>query len=188
MSENLQGLVDSIVASTPGLPAPQQLASWSPALSGDIPIVIRRDGTWEHAGDPIRREGLVRLFASLLRRESDGDYYLVTPVEKWRVRVERHPLQAIDCDSKEEEGQQVCFALLNTGGRCSIGGPHSIAIGAVEGEPYLNLPNGLSAQITRPAWYRLIESAHLEAGQAYIESRGERIVLGNIGTDTQAES
>ena len=59
--EQLQAVVDSIVASTAGLPSPDTLAGWTPALSGDIDIVIRRDGSWHHAGTVIQREGLVRI-------------------------------------------------------------------------------------------------------------------------------
>lgn len=180
MSTELQGLVDSIVASTPGLPSPSQLATWAPALSGDIPIVIRSDGRWEHAGENIRREGLVRLFASLLRREDDDVYYLVTPVEKWRITVERHALQAIDCDQEDSAKGPLWVALLNTGGRCRIGGPFSIAFGDVNAEPFLDLPNRLTAQITRAAWYRLVDAAEINGDEVYIESAGERIVLGSV--------
>jgi hypothetical protein len=62
----LQGLVDTVVAQSAGLPTPAQLAGWQPALSGDIPIRIRSDGRWEHEGKEIRREELVRLFASYM--------------------------------------------------------------------------------------------------------------------------
>ena len=56
---------------------------WQPDLSGDIDIRIDREGRWYHEGDEIKRESLVQLFASILRREEDGEYYLVTPAEKW---------------------------------------------------------------------------------------------------------
>ena len=62
------------------------LEQWRPALSGDIDIRIASDGSWYHEGEPIRRESIVRVFASILRREEDGEYYLVTPVEKWRIQ------------------------------------------------------------------------------------------------------
>ena len=69
---------------------------WQPELSGTIDIVIRRDGSWIHEGTQIKRFALVRIFASILRREEDGEYYLVTPVEKWRLRVECLPLVIVD--------------------------------------------------------------------------------------------
>lgn len=50
-------------------------------------IRIARDGTWYHEGDPIRRPELVRLFASVLRRDDAGDFWLVTPVERGRIVV-----------------------------------------------------------------------------------------------------
>ena len=42
---------------------------WHPPLSGDIPIRIAADGTWYHEGRPIRRDSLVRLFSSVLKKE-----------------------------------------------------------------------------------------------------------------------
>ncbi|MEE4108400.1 MAG: DUF1285 domain-containing protein [Halieaceae bacterium] len=216
MAEELQTLVDSIVASTAGLPDPKTLASWEPDLSGDIDIVIHSDGSWSHGGSPIGREGLVRLFASLLRREADNAYYLVTPVEKWRIRVERHALVAVDCDRTGHNGDGTWFVLLNTGGRCRIGGPYQLHVqgvakeGAVEPcapgaddaapsrgdadesaavnagtsatQPWVDLPNGLTAQLTRAAWYRLTEAASIRDGRAFIVSAGEVIDLGAVDT------
>ena len=72
------------------------LPLWHPPLSGDIAIRIAADGSWYHEGTLIQRKSLVRVFASILRREEDGEYYLVTPGAKWRIEVELHPL--IDTD------------------------------------------------------------------------------------------
>jgi hypothetical protein len=184
----LQGLVDSIVASTAGLPDPATLATWKPELSGDIDLRIARDGQWYHAGDPIQREGLVRLFASLLRREADGAYYLVTPVEKWRIRVEQHALLVIDCDRTGNNGDGTWFALLNTGGRCRIGAEYALHVpGGADAmsvdsadAPWMELPNGLSALLTRAAWYRLVEAATVVDGRATIVSAGVTVDLGPV--------
>jgi len=208
MAEELQGLVDSIVASTAGLPDPETLACWEPELSGDIDIVIRSDGSWWHGGSCITREGLVRLFASLLRREADDAYYLVTPVEKWRIQVERHALVAVDCDRSGHNGDESWFVLLNTGGRCRIGGRYRLHVqgvpdqgpgavaddraftegrgnvardaGAGQTQPWVELPNGLTAQLTRAAWYRLTEAASIRDGRALITSAGTTIDLGAV--------
>ena len=67
---------------------------WNPPLSGDIDIVIDREGRWFHEGDEIKRASLVKLFASILTCEGD-EYFLVTPVEKWRIKVDVAPLFAI---------------------------------------------------------------------------------------------
>lgn len=87
--------LESILAQQPQRPP---LDRWQPALCGDIDIVIDRQGCWFHQGQPIKRQSLVNLFASILRREQDGDYYLVTPVEKWRIRVEDAALIVVDMD------------------------------------------------------------------------------------------
>lgn len=178
MASTLQGLVNTIVSATSGLPDPATLAAWNPALSGEIDITIRADGTWVHEGTVIQREGLIRVFASLLRREDDGGYYLLTPTEKWRISVERHALVGIDCEQRGSNGNGVWQLLLNTGGRCQIGGPHALHSAGDDGEPYLELPNGLTAQISRPAWYRLVDAAVIDDNRAYVISAGEEVSLG----------
>ncbi len=75
---------------------PPGFDQWNPPLSGDMDLVIKSNGVWLHEGDPIRREPLVRLFSTILRRENDGSYYLVTPVEKWRIKVEKAPFLVVD--------------------------------------------------------------------------------------------
>lgn len=129
---------------------------WHPELSGDIPIVISADGTWYHDGDPIVRESLVQLFASILRREEDGEYYLVTPVEKWRLQVELHPLLVTDVSSVDGQLE----LTLNTGKQVAVGDEHPLFL-----EPRrdnvagVQLWHGLSALFSRSAWYRLVELA-----------------------------
>ena len=66
-----------------------------PAECGDIGLKIRRDGTWYYQNSPIGRKPLVRLFASVLRLEKDGQYYLVTPAEKALIHVEDTPFLAV---------------------------------------------------------------------------------------------
>ena len=74
---------------------------WHPPLSGDMDMRIQRDGQWINEGRPILREPLVKLFASILRREGD-EYFLVTPVEKWRISVEDAPFNAVALEVVEE--------------------------------------------------------------------------------------
>lgn len=140
----------------PGRPQAPPLHLWHPPLSGDIDIRIAGDGQWFHEGRPIRREALVRLFASILRREDDGDYYLVTPVEKWRIRVEKHPLLVIAVDpvsAPEGEGLQL---TLNTGRQLLVDGAHPLFLDPdCESIAAVSLDNGLSALFNRNAWYQL---------------------------------
>lgn len=146
---------------------------WHPPLSGDIDIRIAADGAWYHEGRPIVRASLVRLFASLLRREADGDYYLVTPAEKWRIRVELHPLIVTEIDTEEEGGQLVLKARLNTGRQVVIDSMHPLFLEPAVGEiAAVKLEHGLSALLSRAAWYRLVDSAEDVDGHLKVRSAG----------------
>ena len=75
-----------------GLP-PVEL--WDPPFCGDIDLRIAADGTWFYLKTPIGRLALVKLFASVLKREDDK-YFLVTPVEKCGIRVDDAPFLAVE--------------------------------------------------------------------------------------------
>ena len=146
------------------------LDKWHPELSGDIPIVIKADGTWYHDGDPIRRESLVRLFASILRREEDGEYYLVTPVEKWRIRVELCPLLVTDADRTGD----LLVVTVNTGRRVTVDAEHPLyLVPERDNAAAVALEHGLTALFTRAAWYRLVDLAQELGGVTGVASGEE---------------
>lgn len=151
---------------------------WHPDLSGDIDILIGADGTWFHEGEPIRRQALVNLFASILRREADGEYYLVTPVEKWRLRVERLPLLIVDFDLRGQgSADQVLSVVTNTGRRYVVGKAHPLYLpepeeGIEQEIPAVSLEHGLAALFNRAAWYRLAAVCEERDGVAGIASDG----------------
>src|SRR5436309_1916006 len=74
----------------------------TPIDCGDLEIRIARDSTWFYRGSPIARLPLVKLFASVLRREADGLYWLVTPVERGKIEVEDVPFLAVALTVKGE--------------------------------------------------------------------------------------
>src|SRR5690606_39389937 len=91
-----QSLLDSLPESSTGdarEPAPVHL--WHPDFSGELDMHIARDGTWYHEGGPISRKSLAQLFSGILRLDEDGRYYLVTPVERWAIRVDDVPFVAV---------------------------------------------------------------------------------------------
>ena len=167
---------DSLEALTARLDTPRNydtppLHLWHPELSGDIPICIDAQGDWYHDGGKIERESLVRLFASILRREEDGAYYLLTPAEKWRIEVERHALLVTDVSALDRDGQRVLEATLNTGRRILISEENSLFLDDTVGQvAALNLPHGLTALCTRAAWYRLVDLADAHDGYAALKS------------------
>jgi len=151
---------------------------WHPPLSGDIDIRIDANGEWYHEGTKIGREALVRLFASILRREDDGEYYLVTPGEKWRIEVELHPLMVIDFAQVGSDAGQVVTATLNTGRQVELGPEHPLSLDERVSEvAVVALDHGLSALCTRAAWYRLAALADDSSGAPGVISNGQRYSL-----------
>ena len=139
---------------------PAPLDAWNPDYCGDVDMRISADGTWYHEGVPIKRAELWQLFAGILRREADGEFYLVTPVEKCRVEVELHPLIITDVSpAQADEGVQL-IAMLNAGGSFPISAEYPLKPEQkAGGAAYIDLPNGLTALCSRPAWYRLVDMA-----------------------------
>ena len=106
-----------------------------------------------------------------MRREDDGEYYLVTPSEKWRVVVESHPLLVTDIDVLEGAGMRMLEATLNTGRRIVVSELHPLFSDAAVGNiAVLRLSYGLTAIFTRPAWYRLVDLAEPEDGHLTLRS------------------
>jgi uncharacterized protein len=75
---------------------PLPVECWNPPYCGDIGLKIRADGSWLYRDSPIKRRSLIKLFASVLRKDADGRTYLVTPSEKVDVTVEDAPFLAVE--------------------------------------------------------------------------------------------
>jgi hypothetical protein len=149
---------------------------WHPDLSGDIDIRINAEGDWYHEGSKIQRTSIVDLFSRILRREADGDYYLVTPGEKWRIQVELHPLMVVDVNCQGTGTSQTLEVVLNNGKRLKIGVDHPLSQEPQrEMVAVVALDHGLSALFTRAAWYRLVEMAD---DQGKVWSDGQAYILG----------
>ena len=133
---------------------------WDPPHCGPINIRIGRDGTWYHEGRPITRPGLVRLFASILRRDGE-EYVLVTPVEKFSISVEDAPFVAQDFEvSGSGRAQEITF-FTNVADAATAGPDHPFTVhvdpdtGAPA--PYVTIRPGLKALIDRKSFYRLVD-------------------------------
>jgi hypothetical protein len=135
---------------------------WDPPHCGHSAMRIARDGGWHHEGRPIRRPELVRLFASILRREPDGGYVLVTPAEKLTIDVEDAPFVAVEMKSEGEGRARALAFRLNTGEVVLAGPGHRLRLDGQR--PYLEVRRGLDALVARPVWYDLAETALDEGG------------------------
>lgn len=147
---------------------------WNPAHCGDSGMRIARDGSWFHEGAPIAREAMVRLFSTILRREPDGSFVLVTPVEKLSIDVEDAPFVAVEMKA-EGDGPDARLAFrLNTGELVIAGVDHPLRFDSQDGEPrpYLSVRPGLDALIARSVFYELVERALAEGERPGVWSAG----------------
>jgi len=159
MSQQTKRLEEQVKAARESNSLPP-VEKWDPELSGDIDIRIARDGTWYHEGTPIRREAMVRLFATILRREGDH-YWLVTPVEKLAIEVEDAPFTAIALEQEGDGDDQRLLLTTNVGEHVLLDDEHPLRVEEEGNEPspYVRVRNGMEALINRPTFYRLVELA-----------------------------
>ena len=140
---------------------------WHPAHCGDSDMRIARDGTWYHQGSPIGRQALVKLFASILRREADGSFVLVTPGEKLNIVVDDAPFSAVELNSEGQGERRRIGFRLNTDEHVIAGPAHPIRFDVDDDgapRPYIGVRRGLDALIVRAAYYELVELALDEHG------------------------
>lgn len=153
---------------------------WNPAHCGDIDMVIEADGSWHHEGSPISRPALVRLFSSVLRKDEDGETYLVTPVERLRITVRDVAFLAVEMDRSGTSGMPVLTFRTNVGDVVEAG-PHHPLIFRGGGEafvPYLHVRGRLEARLTRSLAYDLASLAEEGPGGAQVlRSNGATFVL-----------
>ena len=118
---------------------------------------IDREGRWWHEGRRIEREALVRLFASVLRREPDGRHLLVTPGEKLDIDVELAAFRVLAMTSEGEGTASRIAFQISDGGALILGPDHPVRF--VEGLPLVTVRGGIEASFERPVWYELAERA-----------------------------
>jgi hypothetical protein len=130
---------------------------------------IRSDGSWLYHGSPIDRIELVRLFASVLRREADGSYWLVTPVERGRIEVDDVPFIAVELAADGIGRDQSLRLRTNVDEWLTLGSGHPLQLrrpldqAAGAGPvPYLEVRAGLEARLARSVYYELVELAEEE--------------------------
>lgn len=151
------------LASERRLPPVEQ---WNPTHCGHSDMRIARDGTWFHQGSPIGRPAMVRLFSNILRREPDGGFVLVTPVEKLDIDVEDAPFIAISLKSEGTGRRRTLAFQLNTGEAVIAGPANPLRFDIHEDgpRPYVHVRGGLDALIGRAVYYELAELALEEGG------------------------
>jgi uncharacterized protein len=133
---------------------------WNPPFCGDLDLRIAADGTWYYLKTPIGRPALVKLFASVLKREGDK-YYLVTPVEKCGIVVEDAPFLAVELTVDTQASRQLLHFRTNVDDWVACGPQHALRFepepetGGLK--PYLHVRRDLWAKVTRALFYDLVE-------------------------------
>lgn len=139
---------------------PLPLECWHPALSGELDMVVDRHGVWWHEGARVEHPRVLLTLSRLLRREEDGEYYLVTPAEKWRIRVEDCALLIVAADRHiPESGDSQWIVTTQTGETVALSADCRLIIDDDADIPRVSLRHGLSARLSRQCWYYLVEQA-----------------------------
>lgn len=149
---------------------------WNPPLSGEMDLLIDKEGGWIYKGRPISRDKTVKLFSRILKKENNH-YYLVTPVEKWKISVEDTPWIIVSADICNEDmlNKQVIRVETNLGDAVEISptSPLTMEFKAGQCIPYVLVRDNLRARINRPTFYQLTNYAgQNEEGKVGVWSHG----------------
>ena len=156
------GALGALVADAARRKGPPPVHLWNPPFCGDIDMRIARDGTWHYGGTPIGRPALVRLFASVLRRDPDR-FVLVTPVEKLGITVEDAPFLAVELQGEPAAGLRL---RTNLDEWVTLGPDHPLRFDAGPGDalkPYARVRGDLWALVGRPVFYELVAAGEVRA-------------------------
>ena len=172
---------------------------WNPPFCGDLDMEIKRDGTWFYMGTPMGRGSLVRLFSSVLRKDDDGETYLVTPVEKVRIKVVDAHFLAVEMNVTQAtdrlDGAQVLTFRTNVGDLVEIGTDHplrfEIAGKDAELKPYVHVRGRLEALVNRATMYDLValgEEAQIDGEAHFVVRSGGQVYPIMLMSELNAQS
>ncbi|HVU40808.1 MAG TPA: DUF1285 domain-containing protein [Xanthobacteraceae bacterium] len=162
MAKTGQAELDSITGAVSRIAAkgPPPVERWNPPFCGDLDMRIAADGTWFYLKTPIGRPALVKLFASVLKREGDK-YFLVTPVEKCGLQVEDAPFLAVEMKAEQGVNGRVLHFRTNVDDWVACGPEHPLRFEPESGtgglKPYLHVRRDLWAKVTRALFFDLVE-------------------------------
>jgi len=155
------GGLEALMRRADGLGKTPPVEKWNPEFCGDIDMRIAANGLWYYMGTPIGREPLVRLFASVLRKDEDGKHYLVTPVEKIGITVDDAPFVGVELHAAGSGKDQIITLRTNVGEAMDIGPDHPMRFEPepeTDGvKPYVMVRGRLEALCLRSLLYELVE-------------------------------
>ena len=159
MAKEGQSGLEALTGALARMKGPPPVERWNPPFCGDLDMRIAADGTWFYMKTPIGRPALVKLFASVLKREGDK-YFLVTPVEKCGIRVDDAPFLAVELNVAQESAGRVLNFRTNVDDWVSCGPAHVLRFEPEAGtggiKPYLHVRRDLWAKVTRALFFDLV--------------------------------
>lgn len=148
------------------------VASWNPQIEGEIDIHIDSQGRWFHEGGHFDRQDLARMFASILRKEDDR-YYLVTPTEKLKIRVDDVPFSIVLMKTELNDGLQILSFMTSLGDEIIASEDNRIEFRvSTNGDqiPYIEIRNGLWGKLNQSTYYELINLAEENSEGFFLRS------------------
>jgi len=170
------------VTENPEKTAPKDAKDPQLPFCGDLDICIKADGTWYYQGSPIGRLALVKLFASVLHRKENGDYWLITPVEQVRIQVEDAPFTAVEVDvqpAPKGKGREFQIVRFRTNLDAFIElGPKNRLIVRQDAfnkgpNPYIIVREKLEARLLRSVFYHLVNYGEEQTASPSQHSPGQ---------------
>lgn len=147
------------------------LESWNPQYCGEMDLEIKANGQWFYMGSAIKREKLVQLFSRVLLKENDS-YYLITPVEKIKIKVADAPFIAIDFEKVFDDHEPHPWLVFKTNVGDTIKLSQQNPLLMNNEKPYILVRRNLLALLTRSTYYDLVEVA-----QVYQQGQQNRMQL-----------
>ncbi len=170
-SNPLKGLAEARKAK-----GPPPVHLWNPPFCGDLDMRIAQDGTWYYLNSPIGRKPLMQLFASVLRHDADGKFYLVTPVEKCGIRVDDSPFTAVRMSVSGVGRAQVIRFETNVDDEVTVDEAHPLRFATEAGtgglKPYVLVRARLEALVSRALFYDIAAVGTVEDGWFGVWSSG----------------
>ena len=156
---------------------------WNPDLCEGVEMKIDREGNWFYQGSIIGRDKLKILFSRILKFE-DGNYYLVTPIEKVLVKVDLAPYMIIDYEVDSDHENIILKTNLDLS--IPLNQEHKLEVKKIGDEhiPFVHVRNNIEGFISRSVYYALIEIAlkqdNASSDQLTLKSFASEFSLGEV--------
>ena len=130
-------------------------------ICGELNIKIDKEGRWYYNNSPIGRKALVKLFSSVIEKDKNDTYWLVTPAEKGQIFVEDVPFMAVECEVDGTGEKQVLTFRTNVDDHFKAGAKNPLIFrvdsNTNEPKPYILVRKNLEAKLTRPVFYQVVD-------------------------------